>query len=75
MYESGKLKTPLGPLIQTYKKWKAYYNDMSNVVYVYDNHWYKHPVLQAARSSLEFSREDYFCAAQNWQEFSNAHRN
>eukprot|EP00957_Ditylum_brightwellii_P106135 8096589-Ditylum_brightwellii.AAC.1 len=57
MYESGKLKTPLGPWIRTYKKWKAYYNNTRNIVYVYENHWYKHQVLQATRNLLKFSRE------------------
>eukprot|EP00957_Ditylum_brightwellii_P136704 10424783-Ditylum_brightwellii.AAC.1 len=57
MYESGKLKQPLGPWVKTHKKWKAYFDEKNKMVYVYGNNWYKHSILQYKRSILEFLRE------------------
>eukprot|EP00957_Ditylum_brightwellii_P152784 11630037-Ditylum_brightwellii.AAC.1 len=37
MYESGKLKQPLGVWLKTYKKWTAYFDKKKQIVYAYDN--------------------------------------
>eukprot|EP00957_Ditylum_brightwellii_P055361 4195669-Ditylum_brightwellii.AAC.1 len=57
MYESGKLKQPLGPWVKAYKKWKADFDEKNKMVYIYDNNWYKHPIMRYTRNILEFSRE------------------